>query len=88
MNLQAQGQTCAYCGHAATHFCTGCGNWVCDAGLCATRAAAAAFASNPVRAIAAAPAAAAYRAAGTGRQAGSALKKAARLVTDALNFKP
>lgn len=31
---------CAYCGRQATHFCTGCGNWVCDGALCAARAAA------------------------------------------------
>ncbi len=31
---------CGYCGQPSTHFCTGCGSWVCDRFLCTAKAAA------------------------------------------------
>lgn len=31
---------CAYCGDPATHFCSGCGNWICDRVLCNAKGAA------------------------------------------------
>lgn len=32
---------CAYCGGIATHYCNGCGNWVCNSAWCNARAVAA-----------------------------------------------
>jgi len=77
MSSQPGGQTCAYCGLAATHFCSGCGKWVCDKGICASKAAVSAITTNPLQAIRSAPAA--------GRHAAATV---ARVVADALNFKP
>jgi hypothetical protein len=32
--------TCQQCGkRPATHFCTGCGKWICDSPVCAARSA-------------------------------------------------
>lgn len=31
---EPQGEACEWCGEPATHFCTGCGKWVCDALAC------------------------------------------------------
>ncbi len=45
------------CGLEATHFCNGCGKWLCDSMKCNTLAAAKAVATNPVQAIKSAPAA-------------------------------
>ena len=82
------GQTCAYCGLSATHFCSGCGKWVCDKMSCAAKGAAAAFAAHPAQAVRAAPAAVAYQA-GTIARAGKRLAATAgQIVSDALNFKP
>lgn len=35
-----EGKMCAYCGDRATHFCSGCGNWICDRALCVIKGAA------------------------------------------------
>jgi hypothetical protein len=48
-------QNCEICGAPATHFCRGCGKWLCDKMSCNTRAAAAAVVKNPVEAIKRAP---------------------------------
>jgi hypothetical protein len=31
------GTPCAWCGAPATHLCTGCGKWICDAIACRMR---------------------------------------------------
>lgn len=35
-----QAKFCGYCGAPATHFCDGCGQWVCDRFLCNAKGAA------------------------------------------------
>lgn len=76
--------TCAVCGAEATHFCTGCGKYLCDSMRCATIAGASAVVSNPLAAARAAPAAIAYQGANVGRK----ITSVARTVVDALSFKP
>lgn len=34
---------CGYCGAPATHFCSGCGKWICDRFLCNAKGAAVAL---------------------------------------------
>lgn len=33
-------ETCYYCGEVATHFCFGCGHWLCNSAHCNAQAAA------------------------------------------------
>lgn len=40
MTTRAQSRVCEYCQvRNATHFCSGCGKWVCDDARCMSRAA-------------------------------------------------
>lgn len=68
---------CEICGQPATHHCSGCGKNLCDSMKCAALAAAGAVKSNPIRAIANAPAAIGYQA-----------RRIADAATNALNLKP
>ncbi len=73
---------CQQCGtNEATHYCSGCGKWICDGPACAMKSAAESLLRNPSGAIAAAPAAVA-------RAAGNAASGIANLVAEALSFKP
>jgi len=77
----ADATQCFYCGLAATHFCAGCGNYVCDSLKCAAQAAASAIVQNPLRAISLAPAAVFQIARGLGTTI-------ADVTSDILGFKP